>query len=129
MVRRVTLDSGVVSALAEGDARARANLEAFRRRDVEVIVPAVVIAESTTGVGPRDARVNTVLSGCRIAPATEAIARRAAQLRFTARRPDATIDAIVVATADLVGGRALLTRDLDDCGALARSTDVRVQSP
>jgi predicted nucleic acid-binding protein len=125
----VTLDSGVLSAVADGDARARAHLEAFRRHDVEVILPAVVIAESTTGAGPRDARVNTVIGGCRIAPTTEAIARRAADLRYRARRPDATIDAIVVATAELVGGRALLTRDADDWGALAQPTAVRVQRP
>ena len=86
MVRRVTLDSWVVSSLAEGDQRTRANLEAFRRRDVEVIVPAVVVAESATGEGPRDAVVNMVLGGCRIAATTEPVARRAAALRHRARR-------------------------------------------
>lgn len=129
MVRRVTLDSGVISALAEGDKRVRAHLEAFRRHDVEVIVPAPVIAESTTGVGPRDAKVNLVLRGCRIAPTTEPIARRAAALRYKARRPDTTVDAIVVATAELVGGGALLTGDPDDCSALAAPTNVRVETP
>jgi len=129
VVRRVTLDSGVVSALAEGDARVRAHLEAFRRRDVEVIVPSVVIAECTTGRGPRDASVNLVLRGFRCASATEPVARRAAALRHQAGRPHATIDAIIVATAELVGGRALLTRDPADCGALAGGTGVRVEVP
>lgn len=125
----MTIDSGVVSAAAEGDARALANLEALRRRNVEVIVPAPVLTESTTGHGPRDARVNLVLGGCRIAPTTESIARRAGDLRYGARKPEATVDAIVVATADLVGDLALLTYDVRDCRALAQRTRVRVETP
>jgi predicted nucleic acid-binding protein len=129
VVRRLTLDSGVLSALAEGDRRGRANLEAARRHDVEVVVPAVVLAESTTGQGPRDARVNLVIGGCRVAPTTEHIARRAAALRHRARRPDLTVDAMVVATAELVGGAALLTSDPGDCQLLAAGTGVRVEEP
>ncbi len=129
MVRRVTLDSGVVSAAAQGDARTLATLEAFRRRDVEIVVPAPVVTESTTGRGPRDTPVNLLLAGCRIAPTTESIARLAGRLRFRAKRPEGTVDAIVVATAELVGGRALLTQDLADCRALARETAVRVETP
>jgi hypothetical protein len=48
---------------------------------------------------------------------------------YRGRRPDATIDAIIVATAELVGGRALLTRDADGSGALAQPLAVRVQRP
>jgi predicted nucleic acid-binding protein len=126
---RVTLDSGVVSALATGDRGVLDHLEALRRSDVEAVVPTPVIAESTTGDGPRDAGVNLVVKGCRVEPTTEAIARRAAALRYKARRADATIDALVVATAELVGGGVLLTRDLDDCAKLAEPTKVRVRTP
>lgn len=125
----MTLDAGALSAAAEGDQRVRANLEALRRHNAEVVLPAVVIAESTTGDGPRDARVNLVIRGCQVASTTELIARRAGALRCRARRPDATVDAIVVATAELVGGGALLTFDLEDCTALAEGTSVRVEQP
>ncbi|MGH8897767.1 MAG: PIN domain-containing protein [Egibacteraceae bacterium] len=129
MVRRVTLGAGALSAAAEGDQRVRANLEALRRHNTEVVLPAVAIAESTTGEGTRDARVNLVIRGCQVASTTELIARRAGALRYRARRPDATVDAIVVATAELVGGGALLTFDREDCTALAENTSVRVEGP
>ena len=129
MVRRVTLDSGALTAAATGDARVRANLQAFRRNGVEVVLPAVVLVESTTGEGPRDARVNLVVKGCRVAPTTEAVARRAAALRFRAGRPDLTVDAVVVATAELDGGSAVLTFDAGDLTALAAGTTVRVELP
>ncbi len=129
MVQKVTLDSGVLSRLSKGDARSRAHLEAFRRHDVEVVIPAVVIAESTTGESGRDAQVNRVISGCRVEATTEQIARRAASLRFQAKRPRITIDAIVIATAEAIGGGAVLTEDLDDLRALAQFAQVRVERP
>lgn len=58
---------------------------------------------------------------------SERVARRAGELRYQSRRTD-TVDAIVVATADLVGGRAVLTTDPDDCRVLAAPTDVQVVS-
>jgi hypothetical protein len=129
VVRRVTLDAQLVAAIAEGEPRARAHLEAFRRNDVEVVVPAPVIVQSTTGMPGRDARVDTVIAGCRVMDTTEDIARRAAALRYEARRPDATVAAIVVATSELVGGRMLLAGDPAGCVALAGPTSVRVEAP
>lgn len=128
MVRRVTLDAGLVAAIAGGEPRARAHLEAFRRNDVEVVVPAPVVVQSTTGSPGRDARVDMVIAGCRVMPTTEDIARRAAALRYESRRPDATVQAIVLATSELVGGRMLLTGDPEGCAALARVTSVRVEA-
>lgn len=128
MVRRVTLDAGVVTAIAAGEPGARAQLEAFRRHEVEVVVPAPVIVECTTGTARVDARVDVVIEGCRVMDTTEAIARRAAALRHIARVPDATVAAITVATAELAGGRMLLTRDPEGSTALTLLTGVRVEA-
>lgn len=125
----MTLDSGALTAAAAGDARVRASLTAFRRNDVEVVLPAVVLTESTTGDGPRDARINLLVKGCAVEPVTEVIARRAAALRHRVGRPELTMNAVVVATAEQVGGGALLTRDLADCTVLAADTRVRVEQP
>jgi hypothetical protein len=129
MVRRVTVDASVIFTLAEGCPRVRAHLEAFRRHDVEVIVPAPVIAQAIVGKALHDARANMVLTGCRIAELTERIARRAAVLCQRSGHEEAIVDALVVATSELVGGGALLTRRTDVCSALAVLTSVRVQPP
>jgi hypothetical protein len=125
----VTLDAGFVLAIADGDARARAHLEAFLRHDVEVVVPAPVITQSTTGRNGSDERVNRVIAGCRVMDTTEPIARRAAVLRHQLGRPDVTVDAIVVATSELVGGRMLLTNQPEACAELTSMTTVRVETP
>lgn len=75
-----------------------------------VVIPAVVLAESTTGRGPRDASVNRVIAAVgEVAPIDEGVARLAGSLRYRART-DATVDAIVVATAARDGrGAVVLT--------------------
>jgi predicted nucleic acid-binding protein len=84
-----------------------------------VVVPAVVIAETTRG-GPRDAPVNRVLTTVdEITPVTEATARLAGRLLAAAGLPNATIDALVVAEAALGDAAILLTSDLKDLSALA----------
>jgi predicted nucleic acid-binding protein len=84
-----------------------------------VVVPAVVIAETTRG-GPRDAPVNRVLKTVdEITPVTEATARLAGRLLAAAGPPIATIDALVVAEAVLGDAAILLTGDLKDLAALA----------
>jgi len=87
----------------------------------------VVIAECVTGHGPRDANTNRVLARLTVMPTTESIARRAGQLRFQARMARATLDALVVATAEADGGSIVITGDPTDLTALAEPTDVHVR--
>lgn len=118
---RVVLDSGALSALAARNGRVRRFIERAIEEEAEIIVPTIVIAESTTGTA-RDAEVNRVLNaiGIGIVALTESIARDAAWLRYTAARPRAdTIDAIVVATGDASGPSIILTGDAGDLGSLA----------
>ena len=128
MVRRVTVDAGALSAVANGCPQARAHFEAFRRHNVEVVIPASAIAQSVTGKRLRDARLNLAIQGCQVVDTTEPIARRAAVLQERADRPEATLHAMVVATSELVGGGALLTDGCHECDALASLTSVRVQA-
>jgi hypothetical protein len=123
----VTIDASAVSALAEGDHRVRAHLEMFRRHDVEVVVPAAAIVQALVGKRLHDARVNVVIGGCRVADMTDPIARRAAVLRQKAGQSDATVDAMVVATSELVGGGALLTCRAEAYGKLAALASVQVE--
>ena len=126
MVARLTLDSSAVSALAAGHQRLRADLIVLQRRGLEAIVPSVVVAECETGNGPRDASTNRVLNRLTVVSVDESIARRAGQLRYEAQRQDATIDALVVATAEIAGGGLVFTGDRGDLRQLAQPTSVSV---
>lgn len=124
---RVTLDSGAVSALAGGHVGLRADLQVLQRRGVQVVVPAPVLAECITGNGPRDANANRVLRRLPVLPTTERIARLAGLLRHSARLPEATVDALVVATAQQDGGGLVITGDPGDLRALAEPTSVVIR--
>lgn len=128
MVRRVTIDASAIRALAEGDHRVRAHLEMFRRHDIEVVIPTPAIVQTLAGKRLHDARVNVVIGGCRVADMTDPIARRAAVLRQkSGSDPDVTVDAMVVATSELVGGGALLTCRTDAYATLATHASVQVE--
>ncbi len=103
----VVIDSGGLSAIAEETEAARAVIRWAVRTRSDVVIPTVVIAESTTGSGPRDARVNAAIARSRVAPLTEDRARLAARLRHQADSA-ATIDAIVAAEAVAAPGRAVI---------------------
>ena len=126
---RLILDSGAVIALARRETRARAALTAAWEIGAEVIVPAVVVAETTRGSGARDAGVNRVVKAIgNVAPTTEDRARTAGALLAKAKS-NATIDAIVVAEAVSRGGGVIVTGDPADLSALAASrSDVTVQA-
>ena len=116
---RVILDSGAVIALAAGDARARAFVTRAMRQGDLLVIPAVVLAETTRG-GARDAPVNRVVNSVGdITPATEAIARQAGRLLAAVGLASATVDALIVAEAVLGGRATLLTGDVGDFSALA----------
>lgn len=82
-----------------------------------VVIPAVVIAETTRG-GAQDATVNRVLKAIdQISTVTEQVARMAGRLQGTAGF-SATVDALVVAEAVLGGPAVILTGDAEDIGRL-----------
>ena len=120
----IILDSGGLSALAETKRSTRFAVRFAIRQAVssgaDVLVPTVVIAESTTGDARLDANVNRALTALTIIELDERIARNAAALRFVNRmRGPGTVDAIVVATADRIPGSYVLTCDPDDLRRLA----------
>lgn len=126
---RLILDSGAVIALAAGNERARRFVRRAIGTRAAVIVPAVVVAETTRG-GPRDAPVNRVLNTVEdIAPVTEEVAREAGRLLAGAEKSNATMDALVVASAARREPTIILTGDMDDIAALAANyAHVRVES-
>jgi predicted nucleic acid-binding protein len=82
------------------------------------LLPTIVLAETTTGIGPRDAPVNLVAKACVLEELDERIARAAAALRFLV--PGSGVaDAVVIATADAHPGSIVLTGDMRDLRALA----------
>jgi predicted nucleic acid-binding protein len=116
----LVLDSGGLTAAADYDAKARGVLDVSRRAGARVVVPAIVIAESTRG-DPADAAVNRVVNALPVVPVDEEAAREAARLKRGAGMAGVahTIDALVVAGASLAGGGAIITSDVDDISALA----------
>lgn len=118
--RRLVLDSGALSAVAEKEGPLRAFIRKALNDGSDVFVPAVVVAESITGDGTRDANVNRFLKRVQLASLDEGLARVAAALRYRRRRFGAgTIDAVVVATADAVPGTRIITGDPADLRPLA----------
>lgn len=116
--QRLILDSGAVIALSRHDQRARAAIAAALEAGAEVLVPAVVVAETVRG-SAKDAPVNRVLKAAgSVVPATEASARTAGGLLGRAGSTS-TAYALVVATAVEFGGGVVLTGDPDDVGPLA----------
>lgn len=117
---RLILDSGAVIALSRGDTRARAFLQRAVALGAEVLIPAVVIAETVRG-SARDATVNRVIGAVdSIAHVDEAVGRAAGGLLGAARMSQA-IDAVVVAIAASGGGH-VLTSSPDDLTRLAVHT-------
>lgn len=115
---RLILDSGAVIALAARDARARAFVERALRQRMILVLPAVVIAETTRG-SVRDAAVNRVIATVEtVTPATEATARQAGRLLAAANIGNTTIDALIAAEAVLSDAATIMTGDLRDLSAL-----------
>lgn len=113
------LDSGAVLALARGDVRARAFIQRARELGAEVVVPVVVVGETTRGSGPRDATVNRVLKAVGEIPAAVEQTGRTAGALLAAAGSAETVDAFVVAEAVLRQVAQILTGDPDDLRPLA----------
>ena len=118
----LVLDSGGVTRLAQRDRETAALIMSLRNQGLwPPVVPMVVLVESLSGSGPRDANTNRLVKVCDVKPLVpERVARRAAALRARARMGSA-VDAIVVATAE--PGGTVLTADIDDLSALAAGAD------
>jgi hypothetical protein len=114
----LVLDSGAISRLARRDRQTAATIGALRRHGLwPPLVPSVALVESVTGRSGPDANTNRLLKTCDVVTeVTEPTARRAASLRFQAKRGSA-VDALVVALAE-PGGR-VLTGDPVDLRSLA----------
>ena len=117
----LVLDSGAITRLAEPSHWADARIRALRESGLwPPIVPTVVAVESSTGRSDRDAKLNRFIKSCEVNGWLPlALARRAAALRYQARRGSA-VDAIVVAIAEPDG--VVLTGDPTDLQALAANT-------
>jgi predicted nucleic acid-binding protein len=115
---RLILDSGAVVALARRDPAARAYVERALTQNDLVVLPAVVIAETTRG-GGQDAPVNQVVKAVNeVTPTTERTARQAGRLLGTSPRRGMTVDALVAAEAVAHGPAVVLTSDPKDMSEL-----------
>lgn len=124
----VVLDAEGVSKAARGDRLARAWLVEATRRDTEVLVSSVSLAETLRG-GPRDAPVHRLLASVTTVDVTPEIGRSAGELLGATARDD-TVDAVVAATAiALRRPVVVLTSDPVDLAALtAEVSDVSVRT-
>ena len=114
---RFVLDSGAVSAIAKGEPYARRAFEEAVKEGTPIVVPAVVVAETTRSTA-RDATVNRLLETVEIRVVDEGLARLAGRLLHAARSAE-TIDALVVATAEEIPGSVVFTGDVKDLTRLA----------
>lgn len=114
----LVLDADGVTKAAANDPRVQAFLTSARRRDARVVVSAITLAEVLRG-GRRDAEVHRVLNRVTHVPVSTTLARTAGGLLGSTGISDATVDAVVAATA-LAEPRPVLvlTSDPDDLGRL-----------
>jgi hypothetical protein len=121
--RRLILDSGGVSAIADGNAIARATLDRARREGWLVVIPAPVLVEVHTGRSDH-ARIDRVVNAVDLLLSTTPdTARRAGELRSRSGVSD-VVDAIVVAEAVASSPALILTSDPDDIGRLIEAAGV-----
>ena len=121
--RRLILDSGGVSATADGNPIARAALDRARREGWLVVIPAPVLVEGHTGRSDH-ARIDRVVNAVdMLLSTTPDTARRAGELRSRSGVTD-VVDAIVVAEAVALFPALILTSDPDDIGRLLEAAGV-----
>ena len=119
----LVLDAGVLIAHERGDRSPAAWLDRAAREGVDIAVAAPTITEVWRD-GSRQARLARLLNVCRIIDCDRQLARSGGEIMARASSR-ATLDAIVVAAAVLVGG-AVLTDDLSDLRSLGAAAGVRV---
>jgi predicted nucleic acid-binding protein len=116
--QRLILDSGAVIALSRNDARARAELTAAWEADVQVSIPAPVVAETVRG-STKDAPVNRIIKAVGAVNLVDEATSRIAGGLLGVARSGATVDALVVASALRLGGGVILTGDPADLRSLS----------
>lgn len=110
---QVVLDSGAVLGVAHKSVRSVTALKEARERGDDVVVPAVVIAETVRGERA-DPRLDRVLKAVRQLSTTPRQGRVAGQLLTFVDGPS-IVDALVMACALLAGGPAtVVTADQAD---------------
>lgn len=121
------LDSSALIAASRRNAEVRAHIDEAIEGGLPVWVPSVVVAETVRGNGPRDAAVNHILKLVdAVLPATESTGRLAGEM-LGRSGSDATIDALVAATAVERGAATILTSDVKDMRRLVpRGSAVRI---
>lgn len=121
------LDSGGISAIADGNQVARAALTRARREGRQVAIPSAVLAEVVTD-RPDHALIDRVIKSVdEELPLTPERGRQAGVLRSRAwdirrdsprrrkdDRPPSAVDAIVMAEAVAAGAAVILTSDPED---------------
>jgi len=98
-------------------------LEVVAASGGKVVVPTVVVVESTTGRPGDDCAVNHRLRRAHPDPCLIDRARQAAALRFRSVRDVSAVDAVVVATAVALPSSAVVTSDPADIAALLAASD------
>jgi hypothetical protein len=117
---RVILDSGAISALADGNATARAVLIRARAEGRLVVIPAPVLVEVHPGRHDH-ARIDRVINAVDIqVETTPERAKEAGVLRARSGVLD-VVDAIVVAEAVAALPAVVVTSDPEDIAALVDS--------
>jgi hypothetical protein len=117
---RVILDSGAISALADGNATARAVLIRARAEGRLVVIPAAVLVEVHTGRHDH-ARIDRVINAVDMHVETNPErAKEAGVLRARSGVLD-VVDAIVVAEAVAALPAVIVTSDPEDIAALVDS--------
>jgi predicted nucleic acid-binding protein len=114
----LTLDAGALIAAERGDRRFWAIWKEAERRDVDVTVPATVVAQVFRGA--RAAVIHRLLKACVVEPLDDARARRAGRLCAASKTSD-VVDASVVASA-ATRGDDVVTGDPTDLRRLAAAT-------
>jgi predicted nucleic acid-binding protein len=116
----VVLDSGGLTAWANPrpPSELLELLELVATSGGAVVVPTVIVVESTTGRHQEDAPVNHRLKRAICEPCTLERARQGARLRFRCDRDVSAVDAVVAATAAYRGHAAVVTSDPNDLQAL-----------
>ncbi len=124
----LVLDADGITKAAANDPHVQAFLATARKRDARVVVSAITLAEVLRG-GRRDADVYRVLNRVTHVPVSSALARTAGGLLGSTGISDATVDAVVAATALAEPTPVvLLTSDLHDlCRLTAGHPSIAVQ--
>jgi predicted nucleic acid-binding protein len=125
----LVLDSEGLWAVANNHDGAKAATELASEMGSLVFVPSVVLAETLRG-DAGDAPANRVLNKLQTVNIDVSLARRAAQLKRAADMVGvaATVDALVVAVSERLGGGVVLTSDPRDINALSDHAGVRVRA-